>query len=109
MSIYLHVTMEVREGTLARFNEVMAQAVDLLREQDWKLEGAFIQRTGRLNTVIHIWKLKDFQHYATGGGAYAADPRFGPIRAALDEMMLSETINFASRSPYARPSAACGH
>ena len=102
MPIFLHVTMEVREGSMCPFNEWMGKAVDLLRKQGWRLEGGYIQRTGRLNTVIHIWELTDFQHFANGGRGYATDPEFAAIRAELDKHMLNETIVFASKSPYAR-------
>lgn len=102
MSINLHVTMEVREGALGAFNTWMAKAVGLLEKQGWKLESAFIQRTGRLNTVIHIWELESFEHFGTGGRGYSKEPEFAEVRAKLDELMLSETIVFMSRSPYAR-------
>ena len=102
MSVYLHVTLEVKASGLARFNAVMAEAVPILESEGWVLFAALVQRTGRLNTVIDVWRLDGFDHFDAGFQAFIAHPRFAAIKAVLDETVLSETIVFASAAPYMR-------
>ncbi len=101
MSVYLQATLEVKASELARFNTVMVDAVEILERQGWKLLNALIQRTGRLNTVIDIWELESFEHFDMALQAFAADPRFPDFKKALDEAVISETLVFAVKAPYA--------
>lgn len=102
MSTFLHVTLEVRAAGMSKFMAAMGEAVPILEGHGWRLAGAFVQRTGRLNTVIDLWELEDFGHFDRALQAFIADPRFPPIKAVLDETVLSETIVFADRAPYMR-------
>ena len=102
MSVFLHVTLEVKAAGMARFVETMTEAVSLLEGEGWRLAGAYVQRTGRLNTVIDVWELRDFNHYDAGLKAFAAHPRFAALKAALDETVQSETIVFAAKAAYIR-------
>lgn len=102
MSVFIHVTLEVKAAGFTRFVETMGQAVPILEGLGWKLTGGFVQRTGRLNTVIDIWELEDFEHFDRGLKAFVAAPGFLAIKAALDETVTSETIVFADRLPYMR-------
>lgn len=101
MSVFLHVTMDVKASELGRFNKVMAEAVEILEGEGWSLFSALIQRTGKLNTVIDIWELNDFQHFDDGLQKFIANPRFAGIKKVLDETVLTETIVFAVKAPYA--------
>jgi hypothetical protein len=101
MSVYLHVTLEVRAAGLARFLEAMDKtAVPFLERQGWRLAGAFVQRTGRLNTVIDLWELDDFQHYDRALKALMADAAFPAFSAVLADTVISETIVFADKASY---------
>lgn len=100
MSVYLHVTLEVRAAGMAAFMNAMAEAVPILEANGWRLAGAFVQRTGRLNTVIDLWELDDFNHFDRALQAFIGHPRFGEIKAVLDETVQSETIVFADKAPY---------
>ena len=102
MSTYLHVTLEVNAAGMRRFVEVMSEVVAIMEGNGWKLAGAFIQRTGRLNTVIDLWELESFDHFDRALQAFRKHPRFPEIKAALDETVISETIVFADRAPYMR-------
>jgi len=96
MSVYLHVTLEIHAAHLARFVDGMrTTAAPFLERQGWTLEGAFIQRSGRLGAVIDLWKLRDFQHYDDALKAFAADPAFPEFKRMLDEAVISETVVFA--------------
>ena len=102
VTTYLHVTLEVEAAGMARFVETMGEAVALLEGWGWKLHGAFIQRTGKLNTVIDVWELEGFDHFDRGLQKFRVHPRFPAIKKALDETVKSETIVFADRLPYMR-------
>ena len=103
MSVYLHVTLEVRSAGLGRFLEAMDKtAVPFLESQGWRLAGAFIQRSGRLGTVIDLWELDSFQHYDTALQKLMADERFPAFKAVLDDTVISETVVFADKASYMR-------
>lgn len=99
--VYLHVTLEVKASGLARFNAVMAEAVPILESEGWVLFAALVQRTGRLNTVIDVWRLDGFDDFDAGLQAFIAHPRFAAIKAVLAASS-ARTIVFASAAPYMR-------
>lgn len=101
MSVHVHVTLEVKAAGMARFLEAMGEAVPLLEGWGWKLQGAYLQRTGRLNTVIDLWELEGMNHFDAGLKKFVAHPRFAAIKAVLDETVQSETIVFADKLAYA--------
>jgi hypothetical protein len=102
MSTFIHVTLEVKANGVAKFVEAMGEATPLLEGWGWKLHGAFIQRTGKLNTVIDVWELEDFVAFDAVLKKFVAHPRFAAIKAVLDETVNSETIVFADKAPYMR-------
>ena len=102
MSVFLHVTLEVKAAGMGRFLAAMAEATPILEGHGWKLAGAFVQRTGRLNTVIDLWELEDFGHFDRALQAFIGHPRFPEIKAVLDDTVNSETIVFADKAPYMR-------
>ena len=99
---YLHVTLEVEAGAMGRFNDAMTQALPILEGAGWRLAGAFVQRTGRLNTVIDLWELEDFNHYDRGIRALSGHEAFARIAGVLAETVRNETIVYADRAPYMR-------
>ena len=100
--VFLHVTLQVRAEGLTKFFETMELALSIVEPVGWKLRGAFVQRTGRLNTVIDLWELEDFTHFDRGIRALGSHPKSRKLRAALAETVESETIVFADRAPYMR-------
>lgn len=97
---YLHVTLELQPGALERFKAVMARAKPVLEAAGWRLAGAYLQRTGRLNTVIDLWELADMNHYDQGLVALVAHPAFPEIKAELDASVAKETVVFADSVSY---------
>jgi hypothetical protein len=98
--VYLQATLEVKAAGLSRFCDIMAETVAILEGQGWKLVGAFVQRTGRLHTVIDLWELEDFNHYDRALRALTAHPRFPHIKTVLEETVTTETVVFADKAPY---------
>jgi hypothetical protein len=97
---YLHVTLELQPGALGRFRAVMARTTPVLEAAGWRLAGAYLQRTGRLNTVIDLWALEDMSHYDRGIAALVARPDFADIKAELDASVTKETVVFADALSY---------
>ncbi|MGZ5937265.1 MAG: NIPSNAP family protein [Rhizomicrobium sp.] len=102
MSVFVHVTLEVKAAGVARFVEAMGEIVPLLEGWGWKLSGAFMQRTGKLNTIIDLWEIKDHNQFDSVLQKFAAHPRFPALKAVLDETVSSETIVFANKLTYRR-------
>lgn len=103
MSVYLHVTLEIRSKGLPDFLKAMEEtAVPFLEKQGWRLAGAFIQSSGRLGTVIDLWELDDYQHYDRALTAFSSDPSFTAFKALVDETVLNETVVFAAKASYMR-------
>lgn len=101
MTVYAHVTIEVASAGFARFLAAMPQAVEFLeREAGWRLAGAFIQRTGRLNTVIDLWELADMNQFDRGLQLLLAAPFYPAFQQVLNEAVLKETIVLAQKAPY---------
>jgi hypothetical protein len=93
--------MEVKLDSFPQFSRSMGEAVEILKSGGWRLVGAYLQRTGRLNTVIHIWEAGSLKHYDEGVKNYVSHPNFPDIKKQLDESMISETIVLAKRMSYA--------
>lgn len=104
MSIYLFATIEVTAGRFAEFTAVMGKLKSLTEEAGWKLHGAFVQKTGQLNTVIDIWELRDYSHIQSGFASIAAHPGFADISATLQSVIARETLTIADSLVY--PSAS---
>jgi hypothetical protein len=102
MAVYLQATIEVHASGFEQFCQTMEEIVPIVEGVGWRLEGAYVQRTGRLHTVIDLWKLEDFNHFDRGIGAIAAHARGDALRSALAETVSAETLVFASKAPYMR-------
>jgi hypothetical protein len=101
LSVFLHVTLEVKAAGMTAFCGALAEAKTILEAEGWSLAGAYVQRTGRLNTVIDLWELADMNHFDRGLQGFVAHPRFAEIKQVLDETVNRETIVFAAKAPYA--------
>lgn len=102
MAIYFQATIELRAEGAAKFFQTMETVLPIAVAAGWKLTGAYVQRTGRLHTVIDVWELEDFNHYDRGLQAIARHARFPEIAAALAETVERETTVFMERAPYMR-------
>ena len=102
MAVYFQATIELRADAVETFLHTMEIVVPIAEKAGWKLTGAYMQRSGRLHTVIDIWELEDYNHYDRGLHAIAADPRFPQISAALAESIERETTVFMQKAPYLR-------
>jgi len=100
MTVQMHVTLEVKAAGMAQFCDVMREIVPIVEKAGWKLRGAFVQSTGRLNTVIDIWDLDDYDHLDRGIAAIVSHADGQRILGILADSVSSETIVFAKPAPY---------
>ena len=66
----------------------------------WKLDAAYMHCTGRLNTVVDMWVLDDYNHYDRGMQALMGHPRFAAIREGLAATVRNETLVFLQKLSY---------
>ena len=100
MPVNLLARIELRTGALPRFVEAMKAIVPVAEGAGWKLLAAYVQRTGRLNTVLDVWELEDHNHLDRGLAAIAAAPQLAPALAILAETIETETLTFAAPLNY---------
>lgn len=100
MSVFLHVTLEVRASGMSRFVAAMEEIVPLLEGWGWRLDRALRFRTGKLNTVVDIWELPNFDAYDAGLKKFVAHPRFAALKEVLDDTVSAETVIFADSLGY---------
>jgi hypothetical protein len=100
MSVFLQATLEVRAAGFVRFCETIGEIVPIVEAAGWRLDGAYVQRTGRLHTVIDLWELEDFNHLDRGIEAIRNHPRAAALQEALADTVISETLVFATKAPY---------
>ncbi len=100
MAVNLLAHIELRTGALPRFMAAMKTIVPVAEAAGWRLRAAYVQRTGRLNTVIDVWELDDHNHLDRGLAALAAAPQLGEALAILAETIEKETLSFAEPLRY---------
>ncbi len=105
MSIHMQATIEPNPEGLPQLLAVLAEMVGILEAEGWRLAGAFQQRSGRLQTIIDLWELDDYNHYARGLQALSRHARFPAIAQVLAANIRSETLVFLDKAPYMRQAA----
>jgi hypothetical protein len=102
MSIHLQATLEIEAAGFERFTAIMGETVPILEGVGWKLDAAYLHCTGRLNTVVDMWVLEDYNHYDRGMQALMGHPRFAAIRDGLAQTVRNETLVFLQQLSYSR-------
>jgi hypothetical protein len=95
-------TLEVEAVGFGRFMALMGELVPILEGVGWKLEGAFMHTSGRLNTVVDLWRLEDYNHYGRGLAVLMAHPEFPRFSQTLGEVVRNETVVFLQQLQYPR-------
>lgn len=99
--MYLHATLELSYAGLPKFLAVAPTLKQIVEQEGWVLVTALIQQTGRFNTVIHIWRIRDANHYSEVLAKLRAHPKFTQIYAVLCEAVDEERLVFALPTDYA--------
>jgi hypothetical protein len=103
MSLNMKSTLEVEANGFARFVALMGEMVPILEREGWKLEGAFMHTSGRLNTVVDLWRLEDYNHYGRGLAVLMAHPEFPRFAQTLGEVVRNESVVFLQPLSYPQP------
>ena len=102
MTLHMKSTLEVEANGFAHFVALMSEMVPILEREGWKLEGAFMHTTGRLNTVVDLWQLEDYNHYGSGLAVLMGHPEFPRFAQTLGEVVRNETVVFLQALEYPR-------
>jgi hypothetical protein len=102
MSLNMQSTLEVEAVGFGRFMALMGELVPILEGVGWKLEGAFMHTSGRLNTVVDLWRLEDYNHYGRGLETLMTHPEFPRFSQTLGEVVRNETVVFLQQLQYPR-------
>lgn len=97
--ITMHSTIHVRPGKMPAMIELLRDRMVPILEgkAGWKLVGCYESRVGRLNTLVDVWEMEDYNHFTRAFDAYRADPGYPAIRLALDEIVEEETTMFMDK------------
>ena len=97
--VHMLSSIHVRPGKTPELLELLRDEVFPILEgkAGWKLLGCFEQRVGRLNTLVDLWELDDYNHFHLAFAAYRADPDYPAIRQRLDALIEQETLVFMDR------------
>ena len=100
MSVYMQSTLTCSGSGFPRFMKAITEIKDIVEAEGWRLDRAFVQRTGRLFVVIDIWELKDYNAYEEVLSAFRTHERFDALKKILDDSLISEEIVFLDKAPY---------
>ena len=101
MTTYFQATIELRAEHVELFcRNMQERVVPVVEAIGWKLIAAFMQSSGRLNTVVDIWQLDDLNHYHKGMHALTSHPDYPQIAEVIAMSVERETIVFMNRAPY---------
>ncbi|MFA5632722.1 MAG: hypothetical protein WC997_14525 [Porticoccaceae bacterium] len=98
--MYVHATLELNYAGVGDFLAMAPKLKGLCEEEGWKMVLGLLQQTGRFNTVIHIWKVRDMNHYHEVVQKLYSHPEIGGIFAVLAKAVEKETVVFADTTPY---------
>ena len=94
--VYMKAEIIVRPGLINAMLDLLSKRMFPILEAKggWRMCGCFVQRTGRINTLVDVWELEDYGHFERGYAIFRNDPDYPAIRADLDRFVESETIVF---------------
>lgn len=101
--MYLHATLKLSYAGIGKFLHMAPRLKALVEADGWVMVNALLLQTGRFNTVIHIWRVRDMNHYVETIKKLRLHPDFEQIAAVLAESVVEETLAFAEPTAYAPP------
>jgi len=100
--VYLHVTLKVVQSEVENFYAAMEKAVPIIEELGWKFIGAWVDRVGRLNTVIDLWELEDANMYWRVMKEFSERPEYPAFKEVLEKSVEEEVVHMMDKVPYGR-------
>ena len=98
--MFLHATLELSYAGVPKFLAISPRLKAIVEAEGWTLVNGLLFQTGRLNTVVHVWRLRDMNHYHEVVAKLRAHPEFPEIYRVLCEAVVDEQLAFAESVPY---------
>lgn len=98
--MYVHATLELSYGGVTQFLAIAPRVKALVEAKGVKMVQGLLFTTGRLNTVVHIWKARDMNHWHDTISSLQTHPDFPEIWAALSASVVDEKLAFAVAAPH---------
>lgn len=94
--IYTKAEITIHPGHVPAMIELLTKRIFPVFQElgGWKMCGCFVQRTGRLNTIVDIWELEDYAHFERAYACFRGHPEFPEFRKLLDTYVETETLVF---------------
>ncbi len=100
---FMLATVELEDGKLGEFNEIVPHIVEGVEAHGWRLVGAWTTVVGPLHEVFDLWEVADANANAIGAGLEAArqDPEFARWAARMSEVAEHEELRLLAEMPSA--------
>lgn len=97
--IYLKAEITIHPGHIAAMLDLLTKRIFPIMENkgSWQMMGCFVQRTGRLNTIVDIWAMDSYADFTGTYEVFRNDPDYPEIRTLLDTYVETETLVFMDR------------
>lgn len=94
--IFMKAEITVNSGCLQPMIALLKTKVVPIMESSgaWTLEGCFVQRTGRLGTIVDLWRLESYAAFDKGFAVFRGHADYPDIREKLDRYVETETLIF---------------
>lgn len=100
MSVYLQATLELDYRTLPIFLDIAPTMKAEAEASGWKMLAAMTTKIGKMNTVVHLWKLDDMNAFDVGIAAMASSPHAARIYEEICKSGAKETLTFLDATSY---------
>ncbi|WP_439534413.1 NIPSNAP family protein [Polymorphobacter sp.] len=92
---YMKAEITIQPGHLPAMLELLQTRIfPIMESGTWRLVGCFVQRTGRLNTIVDLWEMDSLADFDTTYAIFRGHPDYPEIRVLLDTYVETETLVF---------------
>lgn len=94
--LYLKAEITVNPGDLQPMLALLNDRIFPIMEGQgsWRMMGCFVQRTGRLNTIVDLWQMDDYADFSATYDVFRGHADYPEIRVLLDRYVETETLVF---------------
>ena len=94
--IHMKAELTIVPGHLPAMLDLLNNSIFPIMEGkgSWRMLGCFVQRTGRLNTIIDLWEMDSMAEFDRTYEVFRNDPDYARIRVLLDTYVETETLVF---------------
>ncbi len=92
--------VELKYGTLLKFNEILSHLKPVLESKGWRMVGAWQVTVGQLNTVYDLWEMEDATAINSVLRQALKEPEFAKWAAKLSECVQVERLEVLDKLPY---------